>query len=247
MRRVDTFIASNALLDLLESPPLHPISHSSAKRAKPSQEGQCAKPSQEDPFFNNLVVDSSFLQAVDTSFMEDEYADFDLSGLVFEQAASSRSVSPLMLGPSLLANDLYTPSTQEVVARDSSTVIPLAQAGKLTAAMRPSKSLKRTARPDDEKLHWQSQLSEALRRSDAWTKSLVGSAATGEPHAVIDVLVRLSPRQVDALRPAAVRDLVQVRLSQVRGQMLHHFESRVAPSVLAMARESWTTRADENR
>ena len=238
MRRVDTFIASSALLDLLESPPLHPTSHSSAKRAKPSQE---------DPCFHDLVVDSSFLQAaVDSSFMEDEFdADLDLSGLVSEHEASSRAVSPLMLGPSLLANDLYTPSTQEVLmqGRDGSIAVPLARAGKLPAAT----PLKRTARHDDDKLLWQSQLSEALRRSDALTKSLVGSAATGEPQAVIDVLARLSPRQVDALRPAAVRDLVQERLSQMRFQMLRHFESRVAPSVLAMARESWGTRADEER
>ena len=67
-------------------------------------------------------------------------------------------------------------------------------------------------------MQWQKKLRAALGDSDAATRALLSATMSKDLYGTVQILARLSPRQVDALH-APARALVQQLLDQTRMQI----------------------------
>ena len=238
MRRVETFVGAAGLLELLDSPKQSP-QLPAAKRQRNSKEHSKAEL---EALASQVDLSPSLLHE-----MIGNDDDFSLSPLLLPQAAITPP--PLDLGGDVHPSNLLTPSTADVMADEPDMIVPLAlykhdcalagppldrksksvkQSGRSTAAKdhRTSKSgeqINRLSAAEADHKSWQSKLHDALSNgSDALTRALLSGALTADGPGTIAVLARLSPRQVDALKPDAVATLVRDQVELTRRKMMRN-------------------------
>ena len=218
MRRVETFVGAAGLLELIESPKLSPLLPATKRQRAGSKE-----------YGNEDLEEALHLaHSVDSDLMQ-EMSAFELSPLLLPRAVTTETL-PAMNLDALHPSNLLMPGTADIMAQELDMNVPLSLAGPvLDRKSKGAKSASKPAAKSDTELSpmgadhqsWQSKLREVMSNgSDAFTRALLVGALTADGPGTIHVLARLSPRQIDALKPEAVAILVRDQVELTRNEMM---------------------------
>ncbi|KAL1522367.1 hypothetical protein AB1Y20_017358 [Prymnesium parvum] len=175
------------------------------------------------------------------NFLDDVADELELAPLLLQHPDLDTSLPPISVPPFSRDSTMSTPEIVHPVAKDAGAP-PLSLLEAVQPAYMSSRrsfsdlqSIKphaeRPSSPEASMLQshsaWQKKLRAALSDSDAATRALLSSATGRDLYGTVQVLARLSPRQIDSLHPPA-RELVTSLLKQTREQVCQ--EAGLAPA-----------------